>query len=50
LRERADRSLNVAATIAWDAALRRHMGVGLIRHEGTRADQLAGPVAVVIGN
>jgi hypothetical protein len=48
LRDRADRSLNVAATIAWDAALRRYMGVGLIRHEGTRADQLAGPVAVII--
>jgi hypothetical protein len=48
LRERADQSLNVAATIAWDAALRRDMGVGLIRRDGTRADQLAGPVAVVV--
>jgi hypothetical protein len=28
--------------------LRRDMGVGLIRHDGTRADQLAGPVAVVV--
>jgi len=50
LRDRADRSTNVAATIARDAALRRDMGVGLIRHDSTRADQLAGPVAVVLGN
>ena len=48
-RDRAREPLNVAATIAWDAALRRYMGVGLIRHD-TRADQLAGPVAVVLGN
>jgi hypothetical protein len=50
LRNRANRSLNVAATIAWDAALRRDMGVGLIRRDGTRADHLAGPVAVVVGS
>jgi hypothetical protein len=50
LRDRASRSLNVAATIAWDAALRRDIGVGLIRRDGTRADQLAGPVAVVIAS
>jgi hypothetical protein len=50
LRDRADRSINVAATIAWDAALRRHMGIGLTLHEGTRADQLAGPAAVVVGD
>jgi hypothetical protein len=47
LRDRSDRSINVAATIAWDAALRRYMGVGLMRHD-TRADQLAGPVAVIV--
>jgi len=50
LRDCVDRPINVAATIAWDAALRRDMGVGLIRHDGTRADQLAGPVAVILGN
>ena len=48
LRNRASRSLNVAATIAWDGALRREMGVGLIRRDGTRAGHLAGPVAVVV--
>jgi len=48
LRDRADRPLNVAATIARGAALRREMGVGLIRHDGTRADHLVGPVAVVV--
>jgi len=50
LRNRASRSLNVAATIAWDAALRRDMGVGLMRHDGTHADHLAGPVAVIVGS
>jgi hypothetical protein len=43
----AGRSLNVAATIQWDSALRRHMGIGLIRRDGTRADHLAGPVVVL---
>jgi hypothetical protein len=50
LRDRAGRSVNVAATIAWDAALRRDMGVGLIRRDGTRADQLTGPLALILGN
>jgi hypothetical protein len=40
-RNRVGRPLNVAATIAWDGALRREMGFGLIRRDGTRADQLA---------
>lgn len=38
--------LNRAATVLWDSALRRDMGVGLIRHDGSRADQLLGVVAV----
>jgi len=47
-RNRAGRPLNVAATIAWDGALRREMGFGLIRRDGARADQLAGSVVVVV--
>jgi hypothetical protein len=39
--------LNRAATILWDIALRRHMGVGLIRRDGSRADQLLGRVVVL---
>jgi hypothetical protein len=39
-------ALNVAATIVWDSALRRDMGIGLIRRDGTRADQLTGTVVV----
>jgi len=31
LQNRAGRTFNVAATIAWDKALRREMGFGLIR-------------------
>ena len=38
--------LNVAATILWDAALRRDLGIGLIGRNGTRADDLSGPVAI----
>lgn len=49
LRNRAGRPLNVAATIAWDGALRREMGFGLIRRDGTRADHLVGSVVVVFG-
>jgi hypothetical protein len=47
-RNRAGRPVNVAATIAWDGALRREMGFGLIRRDGTRADQLAGSVVVIL--
>jgi hypothetical protein len=39
--------LNVAATILWDSALRRAMGVGLIRADGTRADYLVGSIAIL---
>jgi hypothetical protein len=39
--------LNVAATIEWDSALRREMGIGLIRRDGRRADHLTGPVVVL---
>lgn len=49
LRNRAGRPLNVAATIAWDGALRREMGFGLLRGDGTRADDLAGSVVVLFG-
>jgi hypothetical protein len=42
--------LNVAATILWDSALRRDMGIGLIRRDGMRADDLAGPVAIFFAN
>ena len=38
--------LNVAATIMWDGALRREMGIGLIGANGRRADHLVGPVSV----
>ena len=38
--------VNGAATILWDQALRRDMGVGLIRRDGTRADHLTGTVVV----
>jgi hypothetical protein len=38
--------LNVAATILWDDALRREMGIGLIGRDGKRADQLVGPVII----
>lgn len=48
-KKKSDRPLNVAATIEWDKALRRDMGIGLIRRDGTRADQLAGPVVVLFG-
>jgi hypothetical protein len=40
-------SLNVAATVLWNEALRREMGVGLMRPDGTRADYLVGSVAVL---
>jgi hypothetical protein len=40
--------LNVAATILWDSALRRDMGVGLIRADGSRADYLVGSIAIFI--
>jgi hypothetical protein len=50
LRNRGDQPLNVAATIAWDSALRRDMGIGLMRGNGTRADQLAGPVMVLFSH
>jgi hypothetical protein len=50
LRNREDQPLNVSATIAWDSALRRDMGIGLMRRNGTRADQLAGPVVVFFGH
>jgi len=39
--------LNRTATVLWDTALRRDMGVGLIRHDGSRADHLVGTVAVL---
>jgi hypothetical protein len=39
--------LNVSATIEWDGALRRDMGIGLIRQDGSRADHLTGPVVVL---
>ena len=39
--------LNRAATVLWDSALRRHMGFGLIRPDGSRADHLLGNVAVL---
>ena len=39
--------LNRTATVLWDSALRRDMGVGLIRHDGSRADHLVGIVAVL---
>jgi hypothetical protein len=42
--------LNRAATVLWDSALRRDMGVGLIRHDGSRADQLVGVVVVLFGD
>jgi hypothetical protein len=42
--------LNRAATIMWDSALRRDMGVGLIRHDGSRADHLVGRVVVLFGD
>ena len=42
--------LNRTATVLWDSALRRDMGVGLIRHDGSRADQLVGNVAVLFGD
>jgi hypothetical protein len=38
--------LNIAATIQWDGALRRGMGIGLIRRDGKRADHLVGPVVI----
>src|ERR1700674_4213524 len=41
-----DLPLNVAATILWDDALRRDIGVGLIRPDGTRADYLVGSIAI----
>jgi hypothetical protein len=50
LRNRGDQPLNVAATIAWDSALRRDMGIGLMRPNGPRADQLAGPVVVLFSH
>jgi hypothetical protein len=42
--------LNVAATILWDLALRRDMGIGLMTRNGTRADELAGPVAILFAD
>ena len=42
--------LNVAATILWDLALRRDLGIGLIGRNGTRADDLAGPVTILFAN
>jgi hypothetical protein len=45
--KRTGQPLNVGATIAWDSALRRTMGIGLIRRDGTRADHLAGSVVVL---
>jgi hypothetical protein len=39
--------LNVAATLSWDAALRRDFGVTLLRAAGPRADALFGSVAVL---
>ncbi len=39
--------LNRTATVMWDSALRRDMGVGLIRRDGSRADHLVGVVAVL---
>jgi hypothetical protein len=43
-------SLNRMATVLWDSALRREMGIGLIRQNGTRADHLVGPVAILFAN
>jgi len=40
-------ALNRTATVLWDSALRRDMGVGLIRYDGSRADHLVGIVAVL---
>ena len=42
--------LNVTATILWDSALRREMGIGLMRRDGKRADHLVGPVSIIFGD
>jgi hypothetical protein len=39
--------LNMMATILWNNALRREMGIGLIRRDGKRVDQLVGPVSIL---
>ncbi len=41
--------LNMTATILWHNALRREMGIGLIRRDGKRADHLVGPVSILFG-
>jgi hypothetical protein len=41
--------LNMTATILWHYALRREMGIGLIRRDGKRADDLVGPVSILFG-